>query len=137
MLYDKTSYLFFKKIVSKLENFEPPVAVLEERQEVEQSPPQSKKLSKNKSLKKKTEITLSYERSLRDFTEMMENPFWLSQKNVEIQFVMRALMVVLRSRYLVIRDIILQASMIGISSYSLPLRCRKFLMMDQIFLLEL
>ena len=68
--------LIFKKIVSKLENVEPPVAilveneeiVLEEHKEVEQSPPQSKKVSKNKIPKKKTEIVYPVDPidSLRD-----------------------------------------------------------------------
>lgn len=80
---------FLKKITSKLENFEPPVAipmaneevVLEEIIEVEQSLPQLKKVSKNKIPKKKTEIIPARERSLRDFAEMMEVPFLALSKN--------------------------------------------------------
>jgi len=83
--------LIFKKIVSKLENVEPPVAilveneeiVLEEHKEVEQSPPQSKKVSKNKIPKKKTEIVYPVDPidSLRDIIDLMEFPFLALSKD--------------------------------------------------------
>lgn len=79
----------FKKIASKLDNIEPQVAVLvakeefvlEEDQEIEQSPPQSKKVSKNKIPKKKAEI-IPYKRNpARDLMEIMEVPFLSLSKN--------------------------------------------------------
>lgn len=77
----------FKKIASKLENVEPPVAILEEYKEVvleeiievEPSPPQPKKLFKTP--KKKKEIA-PYERNpARDLMEIMEVPFLALSKN--------------------------------------------------------
>lgn len=73
----------FKKIASKLDNIKPPVAILvaneeiviKERKEIEKPLPQSKKEPKEKAKKKKTEVIPAYEKSLRDFAEMMENPF--------------------------------------------------------------
>ena len=80
-----------KKITSKLENVEPQVAilvenekiVLEEHNEVEQSPPQSKKVSKNKITKKKTAIVYPVDPvdSLRDVIDLMEFPFLALSKD--------------------------------------------------------
>ena len=73
----------FKKIASKLDNIESQAAVLVakeefvlgEGQEIKQSPPQSKKVSKNKITKKKAEI-IPYKRNpARDLMEIMEVPF--------------------------------------------------------------
>jgi plasmid replication initiation protein len=82
----------FKKIASKLDNIEPPVAIIEEHKEaipeeiieVEKSPPQSKKVSKNKIPKQKIEI-IPYPvdpiDSLRDIIDLMEFPFLALSKD--------------------------------------------------------
>jgi plasmid replication initiation protein len=72
---------FFEKLADKTRKKEPQVAVIEEIREVETSPPQSKKVSKNKIPKEKKEIIPVRERSLRDFSEMMEVPFLALSKN--------------------------------------------------------
>ncbi len=82
------SYIL-KKITSKLDNIEPPVTlqvanqevVLEEHKEVEQSPPQAKKVAKNKVPKKKTEVTPYEIDPIRDVIDLMEFPFLALSKN--------------------------------------------------------
>jgi plasmid replication initiation protein len=77
----------FKKIASKLDNIEPQVAVLAENEEValkevkevEQSPPQPKKLSKTP--KKKTEIIPYPIDPIRDVIDLMEFPFLALSKD--------------------------------------------------------
>lgn len=71
----------FKKIASKLDNVEPPVSVIEEIREIELSPPQPKKLPKNKASKKKNEIALYIKNPARDLIEIMEIPFLALSKN--------------------------------------------------------
>ena len=78
-----------KKITSKLENIEPPVAVLvdneeevlEKHKEVEQSLHQSKKVFKNKIHKKKTEIIPYPIDPIRDVIDLMEFPFLALSKD--------------------------------------------------------
>ena len=78
-----------EKLTEKVRGKEPPVAVLvenkevvpEEITEVEPSPPQSKKSSKNKIPKKKTDV-IPYKRNpARDLMEIMEVPFLALSKN--------------------------------------------------------
>jgi plasmid replication initiation protein len=78
-----------KKIVSKLENVELPVAIIEEHKdvvleefkEVEKSPPQPKKVSKDKTSKKKAEVITYNRNPARDLMEIMEVPFLSLSKN--------------------------------------------------------
>jgi plasmid replication initiation protein len=78
-----------KKITSKLDNIEPPVTtqvaneevVLEEHKEIEQSPPQAKKVSKNKISTKKTGIVPYVMDPIRDVIDLMEFPFLALSKN--------------------------------------------------------
>lgn len=78
-----------KKITSKLDNIEPPVTtqvaneelVLAEHKEIEQSPPQAKKVAKNKIPKKKTDLIHYKENTVRDLIDMMEVPFLALSKN--------------------------------------------------------
>jgi plasmid replication initiation protein len=71
----------FKKIVSKLEDVEPQIAILEEIKEVEKSPPKDKKTVKKKLPAKKTEIIPYKKNPARDLMEIMEVPFLALSKN--------------------------------------------------------
>lgn len=72
---------FFEKLAEKVRGKEPKIAILEEHREVEPSLLQPKKLSKNKTTKKKTEV-ISYKKNpARDLVEIMEVPFLALSKN--------------------------------------------------------
>lgn len=78
-----------KKITSKLENVEPPIAILVENKEVvleehngaKPSLPQHQKVLKSKVPKKKTEIIPYIRNPARDLMEIMEVPFLALSKN--------------------------------------------------------
>lgn len=78
----------FEKLAEKVRGKEPPVAiqvaneeaVLEKHKEIEQIPPQAKKVSKNK-IPKKTKIVPYVMDPIRDVIDLMEFPFLALSKN--------------------------------------------------------
>jgi plasmid replication initiation protein len=70
-----------KKITLKLENVQPPAAILEECKKIEESSSQSKEVSRNKTPKKKKEVIPYKKNPARDLVEIMEVPFLALSKN--------------------------------------------------------